>query len=348
MTIRWLANRQRWLVFGLYGGAWTIMGLVGASQYNLLLSSYFATPVSRMTLVGWQLLVWYFWGALTPMVFWLGRRFPLERGRWLRHLSLHVVAGLAFALAHLAFAAFMEQQVLPHDRGRFSYGMLRRVMQRSQLLEVLVRRITRIERPHPVRVAIDGVDAAGKTTLAEELVAPIQACGRPVIRASIDGFHNPARLRYRRGATSPEGYYHDAFNYQALTGCLLAPLGSGGSRRYRSAVFDFRTDAAVHLTPRVAEAHAVLLFDGVFLLRPELQGYWDFTIFLDAAFAVTLARARQRDLALFGSVRDVTQRYEHRYIPGQQLYLEMCRPRQHADLVIDNNEVEKPALILKE
>ena len=40
-------------------------------------------------------------------------------------------------------------------------------MKRSQLLEVLVQRIVHVERPHPVRVALDGVDAAGKTTLAK-------------------------------------------------------------------------------------------------------------------------------------------------------------------------------------
>lgn len=200
------------------------------------------------------------------------------------------------------------------------------------------------ERPHPVRVALDGVDAAGKTTLAEELVTPIQACGRPVIRASIDGFHHPAHWRYRRGATSPEGYYHDSFNYPALIACLLAPLGRGGSRRNRTAVFDFRTDAAVPCPPRVAEAHAVLLFDGVFLLRQELQGYWDYTIFVDAAFTVTLARAQQRDLALFGTVAEVTKRYEQRYIPGQQLYLEACCPRQCADLVVENNDPGQPVL----
>src|SRR5262249_30533970 len=130
-------------------------------------------------------------------------------------------------------------------------------MKRSQLLQELVQRIVRIDRPHPIRVAIDGVDAAGKTTLAEELVAPLEAVGRPVIRASIDGFHTPARVRYQRGSTSPEGYYHDSFNYQALRECLLAPLGLGGSRRYRSAVFDYRTDSEVQVTPRIAETSAV-------------------------------------------------------------------------------------------
>ena len=217
-------------------------------------------------------------------------------------------------------------------------------MKRLQLLEELVQRIVHIERPHPIRVAIDGVDAAGKTTLAEELVTPIQARGRPVIRASIDGFHHPAHLRYQRGSTSPEGYYHDSFNCEVLIECLLAPLGMGGSRRYRSAVFDFRTNSEVQVTPRVAEGHAVLLFDGVFLLRPELRGYWDFTIFVDVAFEVALVRAQQRDLTVFGNVSDVTQRYQQRYIPGQKLYLEACCPRQRADLVVENNDPGHPVI----
>jgi uridine kinase len=217
-------------------------------------------------------------------------------------------------------------------------------VKRVHLLDALAHRIASIERPHPIRVAIDGVDAAGKTRLAEDLVTPLQACGRPVIRASIDGFHHPAHRRYQRGSASPEGYYHDSFNYPALIASLLAPLGPGGSRWYRAAVFDFRMDAAVRTPLCVAESNAVLLFDGVFLLRPELRGFWEFMIFVEAAFAVTLMRAQQRDLALFGTVAAVTKRYEQRYIPGQRLYLEECRPKERATVVVENNDPGHPVL----
>ena len=218
------------------------------------------------------------------------------------------------------------------------------MMEQSQLVAHLVSRIIRLEQPHPTRVAIDGPDAAGKTTLAQLLVAPLQAKGRPVIRASIDGFHNPARLRHRRGGGSPEGYYHDSFNYGALTESLLAPLGPAGSRRYVAAVFDYRTDSAVQAPSRTAEANAVLLFDGVFLLRSELLEYWDFTIFVEADFEITLARAEQRDVMLFGSVAEVRKRYEQRYIPGQKLYYAEARPQERADVVVDNNDPKNPVL----
>lgn len=218
-------------------------------------------------------------------------------------------------------------------------------MKRLQLLDYLASRIIRIQQPHPIRVAIDGPDAAGKTTLAQELVAPLQAHSLPVIRASIDGFHNPARVRHKRGITSSEGYYYDSFNYQALTESLLAPLGPGGSRQYRSAVFDYRTDSEMQIPIRVAEANAVLLFDGVFLLRPELRGYWDFTIFVEAAFETIIDRARQRDVVLLGSVDEVMKRYEHRYIPGQKLYFAEAQPRERAKVVVDNNDPWNPLVL---
>ena len=217
-------------------------------------------------------------------------------------------------------------------------------MKRAQLLDYLAGRISRLERPHPTRVALDGPDAAGKTTLAQELVAPLQTLGRTVIRASIDGFHNPARVRHARGPASPEGYYHDSFNCRALAGSLLAPLGPGGSRRYLPAVFDYRTDSEVHLPARVAEENAVLLFDGVFLLRPELAGYWDFTIFVEVSFETALARAERRDAALFGGVEEVRRRYEQRYIPGQRLYLAECLPRERASVVVVNDDPWNPVI----
>lgn len=218
-------------------------------------------------------------------------------------------------------------------------------MKRSQLLDELASRIIQIELPHPIRVAIDGPDAAGKTRLAEELVAPLRAYGRPVIRASIDGFHNPARIRHQRGATSPEGYYHDSFNYQALTESLLAPLGPHGSRQYVSAVFDYRTDSELQIPVQVAAVNAVLLFDGVFLLRSDLMGSWDFTIFVEAAFETTAARAEQRDAVLFGSAEEVRKRYEQRYIPGQKLYFAESRPKERAKVVLDNNDPWNPVVL---
>ena len=219
-----------------------------------------------------------------------------------------------------------------------------RMTNRSRVLEELTSRIVQVEHSHPLRVGIDGPDAAGKTTLAEELSPLLQARARTVIRASIDGFHNPTRVRHRRGSTSPEGYYYDSFNYQALTEFLLAPLGPGGDCRYRTAVFDYRTDSELRKPTQIAQVDSVLLFDGVFLLRSELLEYWDFTVFVEADFETTLARAERRDTLLFGNVEEVRKRYKQRYIPGQQLYFETCKPQLLANVVVNNNDPRNPLM----
>ena len=197
---------------------------------------------------------------------------------------------------------------------------------------------------HPTRVAIDGIDGAGKTWLADELVEPLRALGRPVIRESIDGFHRPRSERYRRGEASPEGYYRDSFDNAALTSALLEPLGPNGDRRYRTALFDYRSDGTVSQSVRTADQRAVLLFDGVFLLRPELAQLWDFKVFLKTSFASALERVITRDASMFGSRHAARDRYLTRYQPGQRLYLAESMPEQSADVVIINDDLSRPRL----
>lgn len=213
------------------------------------------------------------------------------------------------------------------------------------LTDRLIVEIEKFGRTSPVRVAIDGPDAAGKTTLADRLGVALAAAGRSVIRASIDGFHRPRAERYLRGELSPEGCFADSFDLEALRAELLVPLGPGGSRRYRASVFDHRADVALSDEPAVASADAVLIFDGVFLLRRELLAFWDLRVFLSVGVGELLRRARQRETAQFGSVEAVERRYRLRYLPAQRLYMESERPLGHAHLIIENDDPERPMVV---
>lgn len=216
-----------------------------------------------------------------------------------------------------------------------------RVAGRQLVLGTVADAILRLPAIHVVRVAVDGVDGAGKTVFGDELAQVLAAAGRGIIRASVDSFHNPRALRYRRGRQSPEGYFRDSYNYAQLAEVLLDPLSPGGSGRYRTAAFDHRTDQPVSAPEAQAAPGDILIFDGIFLHRPELRPYWDYSIFLEVGFDVSVPRGAQRD----GSAPDPQAPENRRYVEGQQIYLSAYEPRRSASIVINNETLLSPFII---
>ena len=216
---------------------------------------------------------------------------------------------------------------------------------RCELISRLAEAIGSVTTTHPLRVAIDGPPASGKTTLADELAVVLRAQDRDVIRATIDDFLFPRAQRYRRGQYSAESCYFDAHDHAELRRVLLDPLGPGGDRRFQRTIYDTDTDTPSSPPATTAPADAVLLFDGVFLLRPELIHRWDLRIFVSVPFEQTVDRARDRGPALAGSTADTTEierSWRNRYIPSQQLYFATARPTDHADIIVNNDQPQRP------
>lgn len=211
---------------------------------------------------------------------------------------------------------------------------------RGEFISRLGEAIRSVAIAHPLRVAIDGSPAAGKTTLADELAVVLRAEGRDVVRASVDDFLVPRAQRYRRGRYSAEGCYLDAHDHAALCRVLLDPLGPAGDRRFQHAVYDRDTDSPSSPPATTAPADAVLLFDGVFLLRPELIDRWDLRIFVSVPFEQTVERARDRESTV--DAADIERSWNDRYIPAQQLYFATARPTDHADIIVYNDHIHRP------
>ncbi|WP_433386703.1 cytidylate kinase family protein [Micromonospora sp. KLBMP9576] len=213
---------------------------------------------------------------------------------------------------------------------------------RDEMLGCLAEAVGSVTVAHPTRVAIDGPPAAGKTTLADELAVVLRGQGRDVIRATIDDFLLPRAQRYRRDEYSAEGCYHDAHDHDALNRVLLGPLGPGGDRRFQPAIYDRGADTALSPPVVTAPADAVLVFDGVFLMRPELIDRWDLRIFVSMALEKTVDRAVFRERRV-SSRAEVERRWRERYIPSQRLYLAMVRPTDHVDIIVHNDVPQQPA-----
>lgn len=156
------------------------------------------------------------------------------------------------------------------------------------------------------RVAIDGVDGAGKTTFADDLAA---ALGSPQARVRADEHLNPSGVRHARGRGDPMGFWLDSYDHVSLRAAVLA-----------------------------AEPCVV---DGLFLHRDELVDVWDFSVWLEVPFAVSVGRLAARD----GSSPDPEDASQCRYVEGQLLYFEACEPWRRASLVVENSDVESPMLV---
>ena len=81
-----------------------------------------------------------------------------------------------------------------------------------------------------VRVGIDGVDGAGKTTFADALATQLAASGRRCARVRADDFLNARAVRYRLGRDSPVGFFRDSYNLARLHDDVLRPFASATSR----------------------------------------------------------------------------------------------------------------------
>jgi uridine kinase len=92
----------------------------------------------------------------------------------------------------------------------------------------------------------------------------------------------------------------------------------------------------------------VLLCDGVFLFRPELNDLWDLRLFVDTDPAEALRRGVERDRSWMGRRAAAEERYHVRYMPGERLYVEKIDPRRRADVIVENTDPASPKLLCRE
>lgn len=72
---------------------WTLVGLFFTSQI-LVSYAYMKNSIPVGKALFWQMSICYLWALATPLVFWLARRFRIERQHWSRRILFHSVVGL--------------------------------------------------------------------------------------------------------------------------------------------------------------------------------------------------------------------------------------------------------------
>jgi uridine kinase len=220
----------------------------------------------------------------------------------------------------------------------------RQTLPRREAVVRLAHRIADRRLGHPTRVAVDGVTASGKSTLARELAAAVSQLGRPVIHVSMDGFHHPRARRHHQGRESASGYYEDAYDFAALARELLKPLGPTGDRQYRTSVINLGTDTATAEPAQTAPQDAVLVVDGTFLQRPEIRDLWDERVWVNTPLQIACQRGIDRDADLLGGSAAAERLFAKRYHAAAQIYIDAVAPAQRATVVFGNQDREHAQL----
>lgn len=212
-------------------------------------------------------------------------------------------------------------------------------MRSEELVGIVARTLRAVAPQRRALVAIDGVGASGKSTFAAQLAQAVDA--RPVVVLHVDDFFNPSHIRHAKGRYSPEGFWLDTYNYEALITWALTPLAGGGDGLYRAAAFDPLADQVVQPPQIHAPRDALVLVEGTFVHRDTLTPFWDYSIYLDVPFQETARRMARRSRAEVGREHRLRSRYEG----AQRLYFSAAAPWDRASLVIDNTDVENPTII---
>ena len=106
-----LGGRRASRRFALHVALWTAIGLFFATQTHVD-HAYSGHPLTWGQSLSLALLQWYLWALLAPLVFFLSRRFPFERGRVGRALAVHGAAVVVLAVTKLAADSALAPRIV--------------------------------------------------------------------------------------------------------------------------------------------------------------------------------------------------------------------------------------------
>ena len=213
---------------------------------------------------------------------------------------------------------------------------------RASVVSAVAERAT-VQLPGRVLIGIDGRTGAGKTTFGHELAQVLAAQGLTVLRASLDDFKRPWADRHLYDRESGEGYFRNAFDYDVLVRLLLEPFSDRSPAGVALCAIDPITQVD-HSTTRVPVPEtAVLIVDGVFAFRDEIDHWWTLRVWLDVDPESSTARGIDRDRAREGDLTEALHR--DRYGTAEAVYVTEADPLARADIVINNDDFTVPFIV---
>ncbi len=182
-------------------------------------------------------------------------------------------------------------------------------------MTVFLERLEQLLKEGPVRLAIEGGSASGKTTLAAELQRRYDCA----VFHMDDFFLRPEQRSSRRLAEVGGNV-----DRERVLDEILIPLAAGKTVVYRP--YDCATGRL--LAPVTAEPKRLTVVEGVYSMHPALAKYYDLSVFLEVGPALQLARILRRD-------PERAERFFNEWIPMEKRYFEDTCAKERCDLVME-------------
>ena len=182
----------------------------------------------------------------------------------------------------------------------------------------LVARIRERERElgRPCVVALDGRSGAGKSTLATSLGQALGAC----LLEGDDFFAGGVALR----SDAPEDRARECIDWQRQRPVLEA-LRAGRATSYQA--FDWDAfDGRLEAESTVVEPRSLVLFEGVYTARPELDDLVDLRVLLHVSEATRVARLLAREGGIGA--------WERQWHDAEEWYFTHVRPPPCFDAIL--------------
>lgn len=180
-------------------------------------------------------------------------------------------------------------------------------------------------------IGIDGLGGAGKTSMAKELQEIFKGKGISSEVLHIDDFIHSREKRYVDGIEEWRCYYDLQWRYDYIAALIKSYKKKGRFSGYIE-IYNKETDC---YDSRMLEIKPgdILIIEGVFLQKKELEGSFDFLIYVDVPEEERLRRVLKRDTYI-GNESEIEEKYRKRYFPAEDYYVKMVNPKEKADITV--------------
>ena len=179
-------------------------------------------------------------------------------------------------------------------------------------------------------IGIDGLGGAGKSTVSDRICEELREKGIHTVLLHIDDLIHTREIRYRDDIPAWQCYYDRQWRYDYFIDVINRAKRSPESIDVE--LYDKDNDS-YYTRSYAIRRNTVVIVEGIFLQRRELEGVFDYMVYIDIPEAIRLGRVLGRDTYI-GDKADIIDKYENRYFPAERRYVKEYHPGKTADIVL--------------